>query len=292
MEKRRSKKNRICSVSFKVGLLLVIGGVGKVLVEYTLFGVKDKVQEAINLLKEKEPEDGYYLAFSGGKDSVVIYDLAKKANVKFEAYHNIVTIEPPEVMKFIYKEYPEVKMLHTKKTMYQLFIENGFPPMRQMRYCHRQLKCGGEDKIKITGVRAEESALRASKPKFEKARNGKGYLLHLIHDWTTGDVWNYIKDNNVKYCSLYDEGRKRIGCLFCPFAGQQQINEDLKRYPQVAEYLIKACNRIIENKKAAGKKVNFTDGAELFYWWINHNRGKKAADRYLKGLFDEEDFNE
>ncbi len=43
------------------------------------FEGKNKVETAISLLKEFEPSEGYYLAFSGGKDSVVVYDLAIKA---------------------------------------------------------------------------------------------------------------------------------------------------------------------------------------------------------------------
>lgn len=39
------------------------------LVEETLFGQIDKVQTAIDRLKAFEPREGYYLAFSGGKDS-------------------------------------------------------------------------------------------------------------------------------------------------------------------------------------------------------------------------------
>jgi len=37
--------------------------------EQTLFGVTDKIQKAIDRLKAFEPPDGYYLAFSGGKDN-------------------------------------------------------------------------------------------------------------------------------------------------------------------------------------------------------------------------------
>lgn len=66
-----------------------------------LFGTTDKVADAIKLLQKHEPPEGYFLCFSGGKDSVVIYDLAVKSGVKFDAYHNITTVEPPELMKFI-----------------------------------------------------------------------------------------------------------------------------------------------------------------------------------------------
>ena len=44
-----------------------VWGGGRVLVENTLFGVRDKVKDALEMLREFEPEEGYYLAYSGGK---------------------------------------------------------------------------------------------------------------------------------------------------------------------------------------------------------------------------------
>lgn len=35
--------------------------------------------------------------------------------------------------------------------------------------------------------------------------------------WKEEDIWNYIKKFNLKYCSIYDTGIKRTGCLFCMF---------------------------------------------------------------------------
>lgn len=48
------------------------------LIEYDLMGNKhDKVQDAIDLLKHFEPPEGFYLAFSGGKDSQAVYHMRK-----------------------------------------------------------------------------------------------------------------------------------------------------------------------------------------------------------------------
>lgn len=54
----------------------------------------DKVQDAINLLIEQEPDDGYYGATSGGKDSIVIMELAKRAEVKVEWHCHLTTVDP------------------------------------------------------------------------------------------------------------------------------------------------------------------------------------------------------
>ena len=68
------------------------------LVEETLFGTQDKVQIAIERLQAFEPNEGYYVAFSGGKDSQVVYHLCKEAGVKFDAHYNHTTVDPPEVI--------------------------------------------------------------------------------------------------------------------------------------------------------------------------------------------------
>ena len=41
----------------------------------------EKVEQVFSLLHEYEPNEGYYPAFSGGKDSIVSYDLLKRAGV-------------------------------------------------------------------------------------------------------------------------------------------------------------------------------------------------------------------
>ena len=53
--------------------------------------LREKERVAIERLKAFEPEDGYFLAYSGGKDSDCIKILAQLAGVKFEAVHNLTT---------------------------------------------------------------------------------------------------------------------------------------------------------------------------------------------------------
>ena len=67
----------------------------------------DKVEIAIKRLKAFEPPEGYFLAFSGGKDSQCVYHLAKMAGVKFDAHYNITSVDPPELVQFIKKKYPD-----------------------------------------------------------------------------------------------------------------------------------------------------------------------------------------
>ena len=257
--------------------------------EKLLFGTVDKVAASIELLKSYEPPEGYYVCFSGGKDSVVILDLVKRAGVKFEAHHHIMTIEPPELMQFIFKQYPDVINDHPPKTMHQLILQYGFPPIRIVRYCCWELKANnGNNRIKVTGVRAEESPRRAKFPKVEIKE--KGGELRLIHDWTAAEVWEYIHARNLPYCKLYDEGKKRIGCVFCPFARESENIENALKYPQFVRYFITACDRAIKTRLAKGKDSKYKTGAEMFIAWIEGGRGKKLKDfgvmfDYEKGGF-------
>lgn len=68
-----------------------------------------KEQKAIERLKTFEPTDGYYLAYSGGKDSDCIKILAQLAGVKFEAVHNLTTIDAPETVRYVQSQ-PDVRI--------------------------------------------------------------------------------------------------------------------------------------------------------------------------------------
>lgn len=67
--------------------------------------------------------DGYYLAFSGGKDSVVIYALAKMAGVRFKAHYHMTTVDPPELVRFIRSSFPEVSTDYPEYSMWNLIVK-------------------------------------------------------------------------------------------------------------------------------------------------------------------------
>lgn len=247
------------------------------LIEHTLFGVVDKVAEAIKLLRDNEPPEGYFLCFSGDKDSVTIYRLAQMAGVKFDAHYNITTVEPPELLAFVKEHYPTVILEPPQHTMEELIIKKKIPPTRIMRYCTTKLKStSGNDRFKIVGIRAEESRNRAKRPQIENDRNGSGKFISPIHRWTTSDVWQFIHENNIPYCSLYDEGYKRLGCVLCPFHSDKQRRHDMIRFPTVTEYYREACRKSFEANRDTLR--GFQSGDDIFDWWINANRSKPKTN--------------
>ena len=73
------------------------------------FVIDDKTRKVIKYLQECEPKEGYYLAFSGGKDSCVCKALLDMAQVKYEAVYRVTSVDPPELVRFIRDRYPDVK---------------------------------------------------------------------------------------------------------------------------------------------------------------------------------------
>ena len=129
--------------------------------------VVDKVQIAINRFKAFEPPEGYFLAFSGGKDSVCIKALADMAGVKYDAHYSVTSVDPPELVRFIKEKYPDVSrdIPHDKDgkpiTMWNLIPKKKMPPTRLARYCCAVLKeSAGKGRITVTGVRWAESQRR------------------------------------------------------------------------------------------------------------------------------------
>lgn len=127
---------------------------------------RDKVQLAIERLQAYEPEEGYFLAFSGGKDSVVIKALADMAGVKYDAHYNITTVDPPELVHFV-KSLDDIHIdAQTYEdgrriTMWNLIPKKLMPPTRIVRYCCKYLKeTNGYGRVTVTGVRWAESVNR------------------------------------------------------------------------------------------------------------------------------------
>lgn len=125
---------------------------------------RDKVEVAIQRLKTFEPEDGYYVGFSGGKDSQCVYHLCKMAGVKFDAHYSVTSVDPPELMRFVKEHYPDVIWERPRDengkqiTMWTLIANSKIPPTRFARYCCEKLKeAGGDGRVTVTGVRWAES---------------------------------------------------------------------------------------------------------------------------------------
>lgn len=289
-----------------------------------LFEIEKKIKGAVELLKMCEPAAlamnpaGYYLAFSGGKDSLVIYHLAKMAGVRFEAHYHLTTVDPPELVHFIRRNYPDVIIDYPPITMWNLIIKKQLPPYRNARYCCSVLKeTGGEGCFVITGVRWQESRKRESRGAVEVLGSRKSglilnndneesrriiencqlkgkRLINPIISWTENEVWLFIYSQKIAYCELYDCGFRRLGCIGCPLASVKNREWEFKRYPKFREAYIRTFDRMVEARRAAGKSDgNWNSGEAVFNWWMYGNpKQEKQVEGQMEFGYDEEIFDE
>lgn len=288
--------------------------------QYTIFiDINAKIKRSVEALRSFERKalqmhpEGYYLCFSGGKDSQVIYALAKMAGVKFHAYYNITTVDPPELVYFIRKEYPEVTMVPPRISMWKLIPQKKYPPTRKVRYCCSELKeRGGQGRFVITGVRWQESNNRKNRglaevlgpkePKIiylnndndEKRRllescqlKGK-YALNPIIDWSEDEVWLFIHQYVKKYCQLYDKGFRRLGCIGCPLASVKQRKWELSLYPQYRRAYLRAFEKILKDREEDGncnRAEQWKIPEDIYKWWLY---GSEKPMKQIEGQIEME----
>jgi len=262
--------------------------------------LETKITKAIALLKEYERKalelhpDGYWCCDSFGKDSGVIVHLCKISGVKHKCHHNLTTIDPPELIWFGKKNRPET-VIHRplKHMLLERMVERGDPPRRiKGRWCCAEYKEADiSDVVKVIGVRIVESARRAGIwRQVQNNRNG-GIIVAPIAYWTDKDVWDFHSMHNLPYCSLYDEGFKRLGCIGCPQAGTSGQRKAFARWPAYERLWRKGFQNIwdkwhgIANKK--GKRrwfEKFGSADAMFDWWLS---GKASDGKYSQCVFEE-----
>lgn len=236
----------------------------------------NKVDFAIQLLKAWEPVEGYYLAFSGGKDSVAIYDLAVKAGVKFDAHYCVSPIDPPQIYQFIKEYYPDVVWDYYAKGFWKMVDEKGLP-FRNHRWCCQIIKeAGGKGRVVVVGNRRAESNKRKNQCFVESGRgnNKTKVFIRPIINFDNFDIWQYIRENKLPYCSLYDEGFDRLGCVMCPLSSHPEI--EAKRFPKIDYLWRRACEHIVAarvlrnhlSKSGKPLKYRHQTGNELYQWWM------------------------
>lgn len=224
---------------------------------------------AIELIRAYEPSDGYYLGFSGGKDSVVIYDLAMRSGVKFQPSYCVSPIDPPQIYEFIKSNYPDVVWEYHAKNFWNKHVMSHGLPTRLARWCCEIIKeSGGNGHIKILGMRSAESNKRRGYKCFGNHGKKRGDWLLPIVRWSDADVWQYIYENSLKVCALYKEGFTRIGCVLCPFAGKDEVRLSYSKFPKIVQNWRLAADRYIERRKERGTPMTHKTGEEYFNWWI------------------------
>ncbi len=221
-------------------------------------------ERSIKLIQEFEPKKGYLVGNSGGKDSIVLNHLMERSGVKFKSIFNYTTVDPPEIKDFIRKYYPNTIWLYPKLTMFNGIVKHDLP-MRNQRWCCDKLKhYANKWNVVATGIRAEESVNRANN-RSELDWIGNYAMFNPILKWSTRQIWLYIKEHNLPYCELYDNGYTRIGCIGCPMHSSTQKLKEFEQYPNIKKAYLWSIKKLIDK----GKYLDFDNAEDVFNWWIS-----------------------
>ncbi len=97
-------------------------------------------------------------------------------------------------------------------------------------------------------------------------------MVNPIIDFTDDDVWQFIREENLPYCNLYDQGYERIGCIGCPIAGGKRQQDELAKYPKLRDAYIRAFDRMLIKRKESGLETKWQTGEEVMEWWTSDKR--------------------
>lgn len=218
------------------------------------------VQRAVMLLETNSPAGGapYYGCFSGGKDSVVIKELARLAGVPVVWHYNVCP-DPPELVRFIRQYHPDVQWVRSKHgPFFRRIREKLLIPTRWRRWCCAEYKetLGPKGCVRILGVRVEESTARSWRyTACVMPQPGKRREVYPIRLWNWDNVWGFIRQRKLPYCSLYDEGFERLGCVGCPKAGTKVRRREFARWPRYERQWQEACAFVVAERQRLGKSA-------------------------------------
>ncbi len=201
--------------------------------------------KAIKTIQDNCPSDKSVVMFSGGKDSLVVMDLARKAGIK-----NAVYIKSPlefkQTIRYV-ESFPEVEIIGFNKDFFELSRKLCIPS-RRMKWCCTVYKLTpiaiynrkNNIKYNIRGVRRAESSSRENYDEIEDELF-PWTTINPILDWTDKDVWRYIRKYNLPINPLY-QLMNRVGCWCCPFnskkdwgAARDMMPAEYKKFKNLIE---------------------------------------------------------
>lgn len=239
--------------------------------------LQKKIVQSIRLLEgiQKRYEGEIELAYSGGKDSDVILQLAKEAGIKYRAIHKCTTIDPPGTLAHVNEMNVEIR--RPKESFFQLVARKGFPS-RFSRFCCEKLK---EYKIldkAIIGVRKDESRARSNRYneptmcRFYGAQKEENHVeqIYPILEWTIEDVKEFIIDRGLKLAPMYydEEGKidvtRRLGCMCCPLASRKKRIIEFQKHPLIAKAYLRAGQKFMDSHPKCKAREKYENVYEWF----------------------------
>jgi phosphoadenylyl-sulfate reductase (thioredoxin) len=191
----------------------------KTLVETLNF--KEKVERSKELIREayKRYGDSLVVANSLGKDSVAVWDLAKRVSPKIRGFVVTTRFKPKETVQFMDKvtaRYPEIKVYKNDSPIPEKLYETDPDRCCDILKVEPVKRAVEEMGVKcwVTGLRCTEGRTRTDYKEVEE--RDKGLIkLNPILIWKEREVWQYLALYQVPVNPLYEEGYRSLGCAPC-----------------------------------------------------------------------------
>lgn len=173
------------------------------------------IRKAERLARLYDPDEGFYLAFSGGKDSQALYHITQLAGVPFKGHFSPTTVDPPQVIRFIRRNYPEVEFGKVDKSMFDAAKDMGMVPTMKLRWCCEKFKeSSGAGKVTLTGVRHAESVKRAKRKEVEVSGHKFSGDIEEFFAWSAEKVAKKMKNiNQDEFARASGGGQQEIRCI-------------------------------------------------------------------------------
>lgn len=128
-----------------------------------------------------------------------------------------------------------------------------------------------------------------------KSKEGRETVCNPIYKWTDDDVWEYIKESDIKLCDLYfpPYNYTRVGCVGCPLATVANQKREFEDFPIYKKNYIRAFDRMLERRKADNNKIlkcDFKTGEEVFRWWLGEDPNQVRFEDFLGDFDDKGEF--
>ena len=232
--------------------------------------------------------DCFHVAFSGGKDSIVLLDLVKKALPKssFIVVFGDTKMEFPDTYQIIDEVENQCRAegIGFYRAASKFLPEESWkifgPPSTVLRWCCSVHKAAPQTlKIReilkknnfvgadFVGVRGAESTKRAGYTVENFGKKQRGQFSHnSIFEWTSAEIWLYIFMHNLPINETYKKGNSRAGCLLCPMSGEKA---NFFRKVSYSKEIEKFIDLIRQNINIENIDSYITSGG-----WLNRRNGR------------------